>query len=644
MTPKCYMGTIDLKDAYFLLGIHPKYKKYLRFMWKSDIYEFQVLPFGLNTAPYVFTKLLRPVMQNLRSNGHMLSYYLDDIYIVGRSYDECLNSIHATLQTVTTLGFIVNYEKSSLIPQTSVQYLGFILDSENYHLSLPDKKKTKIKQEINLFLKLSTCKIRDFAHLTGLLVSACPATEYGWLYTKDLERQKYIYLKQNSGDYDKIMPVSVAVKNDLTWWSRKIDKANSKIKCNNFCKEVYSDASLTGWGGSCEMETAAGLWNDEEKKNHINYLELLAAFLSLKTFCFNLSDCEILLRIDNTTAISYINRMGGVQFPHLNSITRQIWKFCEDRKLIIFASYIKSELNVIADKESRKSHSEIECELSDNFFQDILHSFGLPDVDLFASRANAKCKRYVSWKGDPDAFQIDAFTLSWKPYFFYAFPPFSLISKMLQKIISEQSEGIVVVPKWHAQAWYPQPAVSRTSYPGCRGAVREALSLRGVSSAAADIMLASLSHNKPEICPGQALLAYMDKTKAIRNNCDQLLIAFKKPHKQITSQTISRWIKLTLNKSGIDTSIFTAHSTRHASTSAANRLGVNIDTIRKTAGQVTIKLLDSEGKLTSAAPKVSSHELMSCSESRAVPSAWYCFRSHKLYGIVLGASTSRACD
>ncbi|KAI8425372.1 hypothetical protein MSG28_007131 [Choristoneura fumiferana] len=44
-------------------------------------------------------------------------------------------------------------------------------------------------------------------------------------------------------------------------------------------------------------------------------------------------------------------------------------------------------------------------------------------------------------------------------------------------------------------------------------------------------------------------------------------------------------------------------------------------------GQVTIKLLDFEGKFTSAAPKVSSHALMSCSESRAVPRAWYCFRS-----------------
>ncbi|XP_073941465.1 prohibitin 1-like isoform X1 [Choristoneura fumiferana] len=61
-------------------------------------------------------------------------------------------------------------------------------------------------------------------------------------------------------------------------------------------------------------------------------------------------------------------------------------------------------------------------------------------------------------------------------------------------------------------------------------------------------------------------------------------------------------------------------------------------------GQVTIKLLDSEGKHTSAAPKVSSHALVSCSESRAVPRAWYCFRSHKLYGIVLGTSTSQALD
>lgn len=69
------------------------------------------------------------------------------------------------------------------------------------------------------------------------------------------------------------------------------------------------------------------------KTAYINYLELLAAFLGIKCFCKNITNSEILLRIDNTTAISYINRMGGIQFPHLNNIAREIWQWCEERKL-----------------------------------------------------------------------------------------------------------------------------------------------------------------------------------------------------------------------------------------------------------------------------------------------------------------------
>lgn len=59
---------------------------------------------------------------------------------------------------------------------------------------------------------------------------------------------------------------------------------------------------------------------------------------------------------------------------------------------------------------------------------------------------------------------------------------------------------------------------------------------------------------------------------------------FKKPFGSVSAQTLSRWIKFVLGKSGLDTSIFTAHSTRHASTSAASRKGINVDLIRKTAG------------------------------------------------------------
>lgn len=89
--------------------------------------------------------------------------------------------------------------------------------------------------------------------------------------------------------------------------------------------------------------------------------------------------------------------------------------------------------------------------------------------------------------------------------------------------------------------------------------------------------------NNTKICPASAILNYIDRTSSIRN-CENLFIAFKKPHKAVTSQTLSRWVKSTLKSSGIDVNIFSAHSTRHAATSAAKRLGVNIDTIRRTAG------------------------------------------------------------
>jgi hypothetical protein len=89
--------------------------------------------------------------------------------------------------------------------------------------------------------------------------------------------------------------------------------------------------------------------------------------------------------------------------------------------------------------------------------------------------------------------------------------------------------------------------------------------------------------NNTKICPASALLNYIDRTNSIRQ-CQNLFVAYKKPHKAVSSQTLSRWIKSTLENSGIDVTIFSAHSTRHAASSAAKRLGVSIDTIRRTAG------------------------------------------------------------
>lgn len=89
---------------------------------------------------------------------------------------------------------------------------------------------------------------------------------------------------------------------------------------------------------------------------------------------------------------------------------------------------------------------------------------------------------------------------------------------------------------------------------------------------------------KIEICPVRTLKSYIAVTNPLRKNQEKLILTFKKPHLPASTQSISRWIKKTLQEADIDVNIFTAHSTRHSSTSAALRSGINIDQIQKTAG------------------------------------------------------------
>jgi hypothetical protein len=89
---------------------------------------------------------------------------------------------------------------------------------------------------------------------------------------------------------------------------------------------------------------------------------------------------------------------------------------------------------------------------------------------------------------------------------------------------------------------------------------------------------------RPEICPARCLEVYINKTATLRKEHDYLFISHRRPHNKLSPQTLCHWIKNTLCFSGIDTSIFSAHSTRHAATTSANKLEVSLDLIRKTAG------------------------------------------------------------
>lgn len=103
----------------------------------------------------------------------------------------------------------------------------------------------------------------------------------------------------------------------------------------------------------------------------------------------------------------------GFKSQSLSELAQRIWKWCEERKLWIFASYIPSRENIEADYASRIVNIDTEWELNDISFRQINKKFGLFSIDLFASRLNKKCRKFCSRFPDPDAATIDALTIPW---------------------------------------------------------------------------------------------------------------------------------------------------------------------------------------------------------------------------------------
>ena len=250
------------------------------------------------------------------------------------------------------------------------------------------------------------------------------------------------------------MKISIPMKTELNWWIHNIQSAVRKISHGSPDFLVVTDASPSGWGAVCENKRVGGRWSSAEEVNHINFLELLAIQLALKTFCRNKQNLHVLVRTDNTTAMSYINKMGGMKSSLCNDLAKEIWIWASSKQIWLTAGHIPCGSN-IADYSSRNFNDNVEWMLDIDIVQKIFNIWNTPDIDMFASRLNKQLVRFVSWKPDPFAEMIDAFSVDWNNLYFYAFPPFSLISRVLRKLREDNGECVIVAPLWTTQTWYP---------------------------------------------------------------------------------------------------------------------------------------------------------------------------------------------
>lgn len=465
MTRNCYMASIDLKDAYYSVPVNVEHRKFLRFCWKKQVYEFTCLPNGLSCAPRIFTKLLKPPLSRLHQQGHISMAYLDDIYLQGQNFQECLVNVVDTIVLLSRLGFVIHPEKSCFIPSRSLTILGFVINSENMTIQLTNEKASALLHDCNALLNAKSSTIREVARVIGKIISTFPGVMHGALYYRSLERDKTLYLSKAKGNFEALMHLSEEAKHELFWWTQNITESYNVITHATPSHVITTDASKKGWGAEHNGTSSGGLWTPSECAQSINYLELLAILFGLQCFAKTKSDTHIRVMSDNTTAVHVLNNMGTSHSELLNTLNKEIWEWCIQRNVWISAAHIPGKQNLIADFESRRNAKESEWKLNEEVLRKALRELQYcPDIDLFASRINYQFDNYVSYRPDPKALAIDAFTLDWSGLKFYAFPPFSVIPAVLSKIYHERALGVCVLPDWPTQPWYAQ-ALQMTKQP-----------------------------------------------------------------------------------------------------------------------------------------------------------------------------------
>ena len=146
-------------------------------------------------------------------------------------------------------------------------------------------------------------------------------------------------------DYTQPCPLTEEAREELSWWVTHPTCWNGKsILRGNPDLIIETDASQTGWGACCGNLQTGRPWFPKEAAMHINCLELLAATLAIQTFAKRKENVLIHSKMDSTSALTYINKMGGTVSPDLNRLNKELWSRCLTKNVTLLDTWRSRDL------------------------------------------------------------------------------------------------------------------------------------------------------------------------------------------------------------------------------------------------------------------------------------------------------------
>ncbi|XP_062409095.1 uncharacterized protein LOC134100063 [Sardina pilchardus] len=447
---------LDLKRAYFHIGIYGPHRQFLRFYFEGRALEFQTIPFGIATAPRAFSRVMQFVTAPLRERGLRIYGYIDDYLLCAQSARQAKEHTELFLRHLESLGFLINYQKSILIPTQTINFLGLTLNSVPFRATVTSQRAVSFRNCLSAFQLGRRVKFRACLRLLGLMASMIAVVPLGQLFMRDMQRWVFSLglCAERGAHMNKMISVSTSCMHALRMWrDPSLLSRGASMGLIAVRKVLTTDASLTGWGATLENWAVGGSWSALQSQLHINVLELLAVFLSLKHFLPILSRQHVLIRTDNTAVVSYINRQGGLRSLRLHRLAYAVLTWSNAHLKSLRATHVPGRLNIRADRLSRASLSNQEWRVHPSVIEHIWARFGRAEIDLFASKENTHCELFFSILDWDAPLGTDALAHTWPNVLLYAFPPVHLVPNVLARVRDGGLTLILVAPWWTNRPW-----------------------------------------------------------------------------------------------------------------------------------------------------------------------------------------------
>ena len=182
-----YFFTADLTMAYNTIPMHKSSRKYLRFWWNSQAWEFVAMPFGLTSAPWLFSLVMAEMSKYFHKHSIQCVFYLDDLLFKNQDYQQLLHDHPNILYFLQALGWLINFEKSNLDLVSRGIYVGTDFDLQAGMVYPPPDRWSKLQYKLATFFTVSQASAHQWSSLLGTITSCQDLTPLGRLHARDLQ-------------------------------------------------------------------------------------------------------------------------------------------------------------------------------------------------------------------------------------------------------------------------------------------------------------------------------------------------------------------------------------------------------------------------------------------------------------------------